>query len=168
MIRRAKLLRPLLLLCAALSVGGCATPFDVGTADRNVTPRESVDNPALVRNRLVAWGGVLVNGKNLADNTQFEVVGYPLDRDNRPKPNTDPLGRFLVIHPGYLETNDYAPGRQITVVGKVTETRTGKVGAAQMVYPVVVADRLYLWPKVSEEQPREPRFHFGIGIGVMR
>ena len=167
MTRHAPWLIPILMLSTLLLISGCATPFDVGTADRGVTPREATENIARVRNRTVAWGGVLVNGKNLADSTQFEVVAYPLDRDTRPKANADPLGRFIVIHPGYLETNDYAPGRQISVVGTITETRSGKVGEAPIVYPVVTASRVYLWPKPSETPP-EPRFHFGVGVGIIR
>src|SRR5437868_7930803 len=142
MIRRIALLAVSFIAAALLS--GCATPFDVGTADRNVMPRDAAEHPERAQNREVAWGGMVVNGTNLTDSTQFEVVAYPLDGDNRPKPEAGPLGRILIIHSGYLETSDYAPGRLVTVVGTVTGTRTGKVGEAQYVYPVVFATRLYL------------------------
>jgi outer membrane lipoprotein len=146
---------------------GCATSFDVGSADRTVTPREAAQTPAMVRNRDVAWGGVIANAKNLTDNTQFEIIGYPLDRENRPQADQGPIGRFLIVHPGYLETADYAAGREVTVVGAPNETRTGKVGEASYVYPVVTAKNLYLWPKESK-QSSKPTFHFGIGIGILR
>lgn len=169
MIQRASLSVSILIAgLLAATLGGCATPFDVGKADRNLTPREAAQTPAIAHNREVAWGGTIVNGKNLANNTQLEVVAYPLDSSNRPKQGADPLGRFLVIHPGYLETADYAPGRQISVVGTVTETRTGKVGEAPYVYPVVTANRLHLWPVETQTQSNEPRFHFGIGVGIIR
>jgi len=166
MLRRIAVLVTVSLGALAL-LSGCATPIDVGQAERNVTPREAAQNVALVKDRPVAWGGTVVNGKNLATSTQFEVLAYPLDGNNRPKADAAPLGRFIVVHPGYLETADYAPGRLITVVGPVTETRTGKVGEAQYVYPVVNADRLHLWPQQSQA-PAEPRIHFGIGIGIIR
>jgi outer membrane lipoprotein len=152
---------------AVAFLSACAKPIDVDKAERNVTPREAAQNVALVKDRPVAWGGTVVNAQNLANNTQFEVLAYPLDSQNRPKTDAGPLGRFIVVHPGYLETADYAPGRQITVVGPVTETRAGKVGEAQYVYPVVNADRLHLWPQASQVQS-EPRIHFGIGIGIIR
>lgn len=149
-------------------LAACATPaFDIAGADPLVTPRQAAGNLAALRDRTVAWGGVIVAAKNLKDNTQFEVLGYPLDDQNRPKRETDPLGRFIVVHPGYLETADYAPGRLITVVGKLTETRTGTVGEAQYVYPVVGVSRMHLWPRQQEER-REPSIHFGIGIGIIR
>src|SRR5687768_15656576 len=146
----------------SLVASGCATSFDIGKADPSVTPREAAQNPALVQKREVAWGGTIVNGKNLNDNTQLEVVAYPLDDNNRPRPDGGPQGRVLIIHPGYLETADYAPGRQVTVVGVVTETRSGKVGEAPYTYPVVTATRLHLWPReTQQQQTSEPRFHFG-------
>jgi outer membrane lipoprotein len=165
MIRRTATL--ITLISILLMLSGCATPLDVGSADSSVTPREAAQNVSLVKDRKVAWGGTVVNGKNLANNTQFEVLAYPLDSSNRPKTDAGPLGRFIVVHPGYLETADYAPGRSITVVGPVTETRTGKVGEAEYTYPVVAADRVHLWPPISQAQP-EPRIHFGIGIGIIR
>ncbi len=158
----------MLLIGAALMMTGCATAFDIGKADRTLQPREVAQNPAIAAHREVAWGGMVVNGKNLTDNTQFEVVAYPLDDDNRPKTEAGPLGRFIVIHPGYLETADYAPGRLLTAVGTVSGTRSGKVGEADFVYPVVSASRLKLWPAETRQRSSEPSFHFGIGIGIIR
>jgi outer membrane lipoprotein len=55
----------------------------------------------------------------------------------------------------------------VTVVGAVTGNRTGKVGEAQYIYPVVFASRLYLWPPETQHSS-DPQFHFGIGIGIIR
>jgi outer membrane lipoprotein len=167
MTQRRLLWVTLWLASTAFILAGCATPLDIGAADRRITPREAADRPAQVNARTVAWGGTIVNGKNLADNTQLEVVAYALDGQNRPQPDTAPTGRFIVIHRGYLETADYAPGRLITVVGTMTETRSGKVGEAHVVYPVIAASRLHLWPRETQNQ-NEPRFHFSIGIGIIR
>lgn len=158
----------LFLIAGSLLLGGCATPaIEIGAADRSVTPREAAADIAKVRQRTVAWGGIILAGTNLKDSTQFEVLGYPLDDRNRPQADAAPIGRFIVVHPGYLETADYAPGRQITVVGEVTESRTGTVGEARYVYPVVATHRVHLWPKAPQERT-EPSIHFGIGIGIIR
>jgi outer membrane lipoprotein len=158
-----------LLLAGTLAVlGGCATaPLDIGAADRHVTPRAATENVAAVRDRTVAWGGVIVVTKNLKDSTQIEIVSYPLDDSNRPRTDATPTGRFLAMQSGYLETADYAPGRIVTVVGKVTETRTGTVGEAPYVYPVVAATNVHLWPRPRTERP-DTTFHFGIGVGIIR
>ena len=155
-----------LLIGSALIVRGCATPYDIGNADPRVTPVEAAQDVAGMLNHTVAWGGLIAAAKNLKDKSEIEVVGYPLDSENRPNHDAKPTGRFLVIQPGYLETADYAPGRLITVVGTVTETRSGTVGEAKYVYPVVVATKLQLWPKSTADR-REPGFHFGIGVGII-
>lgn len=158
----------LLFLSAPVFIGGCATQsFDIGIADRTVTPRQAAGQIATVRNRQVAWGGAIVAAKNLSDSTQIEILGYPLDENNRPDPTSAPVGRFIAIHPGYLETADYKAGRFITVVGNADETRSGTVGEAKYVYPVVSTKRLHLWP-TSESMPTRPSIHFGIGIGISR
>jgi outer membrane lipoprotein len=155
------------LAVASLLLSGCATTFDVGTADRSVTPRAAVDNVAAVRDRSVAWGGIIVAAKNLKEHTELEVLAYPLDNNNRPKRNGEPLGRFIAVHSGYLETADYAAGREITTVGTVTATRAGTVGEAAYVYPLLATSRVYLWPKESAYRS-EPSVHFGIGVGIIK
>ena len=155
-----------LLIGSTLLANGCATPYDIGSADPRVTPVEAAQDVAGMLNHTVAWGGLIAAAKNLKDKSELEVVGYPLDSENRPNHDAKPTGRFLVIQPGYLETADYAPGRLITVVGTVTETRRGTVGEAKYVYPVVVATKLQLWPKPSADR-HEPSFHFGIGVGII-
>jgi outer membrane lipoprotein len=161
------MMRRLVSLAAALWLTACAALFDIGSADRSVTPRAAAENVDIVRERTVAWGGTIVAAKNLKDSTQFEVVGYPLDRDNRPNRDAAPIGRFLAVHPGYLETADYAPGRLVTFVGVVKETRAGTVGEAPYTYPLMAASRLHLWPH-PQPKSAEPSVHFGIGIGIIR
>jgi outer membrane lipoprotein len=158
----------LLSLAAPAFIGGCATQtFDTGLADRTVTPRDAADRIAALGDRQVAWGGVIVAAKNLSNSTEFEVLGYPLDENNRPDPMAEPVGRFIAVHPGYLETADYKAGRLVTVVGNANETRAGTVGEAKYVYPVVATKRLQLWP-VADAMPSRPSIHFGIGIGIIR
>lgn len=157
-----------LLVAALLFLAGCATAaFDIGPADRTVTPNKAAKDLASTRNRELAWGGVIVATKNLKDSTQIEVLGYPLDDDNRPDQEAAPIGRFIAIHAGYLETADYAAGRLVTAVGKLTETRAATIGEAQYTYPVLATDRIHLWSKSSQESSR-PSIHFGIGIGISR
>lgn len=155
-----------MLIVTAL-LGGCATPYDIGNADPRITPVEAARDVGGMLNHTVAWGGLIANARNLKDKTELEVVAYPLDSQNAPDSSAKPTGRFIVLQSGYLETADFAPGRLITVVGTVTETRTGTVGEAKYVYPVVVANKLQLWPPPYRDR-REPSIHFGIGVGIIR
>jgi outer membrane lipoprotein len=154
-------------LAAGLLLAGCVTTFDIGDADPATLPEQAVSNPGRVRDRNVAWGGLIVSARNLADHTQLEVLAYPLDTRGRPDRDAKPGGRFIAVHAGYLETADYKEGRLVSVVGTVAETRTGSVGEARYVYPVVKVSRLQLWP-TPEQEATQPQFHFGIGVGITR
>lgn len=154
-------------LVAVLLLGGCATAFDIGGADTTLTPQQAASAIDATRDKTVAWGGMIVDARNLADRTQLEVLAYPLDDRNRPDRDAKPTGRFLAVHPGYLETADYKEGRLVTVIGTIVESRTGTVGEARYVYPVVNVTGLRLWP-TAQQEAAEPRFHFGIGVGITR
>ena len=52
-------------------------------------------------------------------------------------------------------------------MGLVTGTRTGTVGEAKYVYPVLKADRMKLWPPTYDGRS-EPSVHFGVGVGIIR
>lgn len=154
-------------LVTVLLLAGCATAFDIGGADTTLTPQQAASAIDAARTRMVAWGGMIVDARNLADRTRLEVLAYPLDARNRPDRDAAPVGRFLAMHPGYLETADYQAGRLVTVVGTVTETRAGTVGEALYVYPVLNVTGLKLWP-TAQQEAAEPRFHFGVGVGITR
>src|SRR3989344_2179626 len=64
-MNRYTALAPLLLIVSAfLMLTGCTTPYDIGNADRQITPEETAKNITAVQNRMVAWGGVIATGKN--------------------------------------------------------------------------------------------------------
>lgn len=147
-----------------LLLTGCAAGPRLNSAsvDTQLTPSRAVSIGEQVRGRRVLWGGVIVATTNLKHSTRIEVLGYPLDRTQRPQTDARPLGRFLVDRPGYLESADYASGRLITLTGAVTGLHAGRVGQARYVYPVVVPDHLYLWPADSGRSGSG--VHFGIGV----
>lgn len=161
------MLRCLFVLLSVIGLGSCATgpKFDVTGVDPALTPARAATNIETARGKRVLWGGAIVASRNLKDSTQIEVLGYPVSDDGKPKRNEPPQHRFLVMHPGYLETADYAPGRMISVLGTVTGTQEGKVGDARYVYPAVNAEQLYLWPREEEyRRSSEPSIHFGVGV----
>jgi len=155
------------LLLAALLVGGCATHFDIDAADDRITPQQVANDIKLAQNKTIAWGGTIVASKNLANQTQLEVLSYPLDKNGRPDREAKPGGRFIALHPGYLELANYAIGRVVTMTGTVTETRAGAVGEAPYVFPVLAVKTMFLWP-TAEEEANKPQFHFGVGVGIVR
>ncbi len=155
------------LLLVALLFGGCATRFDIGAAEQRITPQQAANNIGLVQNKTIAWGGIIVAARNLASQTQLEVLSYPLDEHGRPQREAKAGGRFIALHSGYLELANYAEGRLVTMTGTVNETRAGSVGEAHYVFPVLAIKNLFLWPTPDEEATK-PQFHFGVGVGISR
>lgn len=156
--------RTFLLTLAALLMTACATTpkFDTSGVDLNITPQQaSVENRNLQGTKLL-WGGVIIASSNFKETTQFEILAYPLDADQKPELDKTPLGRFLALQEGYLETSDYSQGRLLTVGGTLQEKRNGRIGESDYIYPVIRIDNLYLWPKRGGSS--ETQFHFGIGV----
>ena len=156
----------LLLLAIVTLIPACATTpqFDTSQVDKSLTPAAVSAAKDAAQGRKVQWGGVIIASDNLPQVTRLEVLAYPLSGRGRPDRDGKVLGRFLLEHPGYLETADYAPGRMVTVIGPISRVEEGVIGEASYRYPVVRAEQLHLWPKHREEN--DPRIHFGIGIGL--
>ena len=150
-----------LMLLAAIFLGACATSpkFDTAGVDVKLTPQRAVNENDALKGEPVLWGGVVIVSTNLKDSTQIEILAYPLKSNHRPDREQAPLGRFLAVHKGYLETTDYAQGRQITVRGTLSDKRIGRVGEAEYTYPVVNITQLHLWSGSSESQ-----IQFGFGL----
>ena len=158
--------RNLVCLAMAAAFAACASGprYDTARYSTSITPALAVKNNAALLDKEVLWGGLLINSINNEGATQLEILDYPLDSSQRPDTDLSPRGRFLAVKTGYLETADYAQGRLVTVAGRLTETRSGQVGQATYVYPVVETETVHLWPKVSNAP--QTRVHFGIGINV--
>lgn len=145
-------------------ITGCAVtpPFKLEGVNRTITPKEAATDFAKVKGQKVLWGGIIVNSTNTEQGTQFEILAYPLDSNYRPQTSQNTLGRFIAIADQYLETLDYAQGRLLSITGTLKETKAGKIGEAEYIYPVVAIDQQHLWQ--PESQFSEPRVHFGVGV----
>ncbi|MDH5570951.1 MAG: Slp family lipoprotein [Gammaproteobacteria bacterium] len=152
----------LLFLCGILLACSSAPKFDTSQVDRALTPKSVVADIKTAQGKTALWGGLILETKNLKQASQIEVLAYPLDSDGWPQSEREPLGRFIIHHSGFLEPATYAQGRTVTVLGVVSQTRSGKVGETDYTYPVINSTQLHLWAKDSRQN--RSRFHFGIGI----
>ena len=157
-----------LLLMLAGSITACANEprFNLNDVDNALTPASAVNNMAHARDHVVHWSGTIITTTNLKDITRIEVLAYPQDSSGLPDIAAKAQGRFILQQSGYLEGADYAPGRLVSVVGKLTQAHPILVGEAQVILPVVQADQLYLWP--PNAQRSRMQFHFGLGVGISR
>jgi len=158
-----RLLAPLSLLLVA----ACAPAPIYKTASGAVTaaPAEVAHAPEQYGNGTVIWGGSIVGVHNFPDHTEMEVLGYPLDSSQRPKPNGQGLGRFIAIFPGYLEAFNYPNGALVTLTGQLSGSRAGTVDQAAYTYPVVSVAQSHRWTP-DELRQGHPNISFGVGVGV--
>jgi outer membrane lipoprotein len=157
---------PLFAPLVALSIAGCASgDCRPAVGDRAITPVLAATSERYV-GRLVQWGGLLIDARNLKASTELEVVGHPLDSCGRPRLNTSPTGRFIIARPGYLEPLEFRVGRKITASGRITEVRGGTGGSMSGRFPVLESFNPYLWPEgEKQESYRRPWVSIGIGGG---
>ena len=149
-----------------LVLTACAStpPLDVTAVDRSLGVAVVVQRGPETIGRRILWGGAIVRSENRAQTTELEVLAYPLERNHHPNTGDRSLGRFIIERPGYVETADYAPGREVTVVGIVKGTRQGHVDRFPYQYPVIGGEQLHLWPQ--DKYRSGSGVHFGVGVGV--
>ena len=148
-------------------LGACATGpgYDTSQVNLAISPRSAVAEQEMIAGQPVLWGGVILNTLNRESLTRLEVLAYPLNSDQLPQQDREPLGRFLLEHQGFLDPATYAEGRLVTTIGTVSGSDRGEIGGMEYTYPVIKASELFLWPRDSEYTNRS-RVHFGIGVGV--
>jgi outer membrane lipoprotein len=151
----------------ALALAACApAPIYKNTTNAiAATPAQVAQSPERYTGNAVIWGGRVVDVKNFADHSEIEVLAYPLDSSQRPKANDTGNGRFIAVTPGYAEPLNYPSGALMTVSGTLNGSRSGKVGEAPYVFPLVTVNESHVWT-AEEMRKGHNNVHFGVGLGV--
>ena len=141
-----------------LALSACARPpLDVAGEFSMTTVRDAqiAERPG----ERVRWGGTIVETRPQRDETCIEIVSLPLDRRARPHQTDQTFGRFLGCASGFYDPEIYARGRDVTVVGTIEGTRSGKVDDYDYLFPVVRAEAIHLWPEHADERD----VYYGVG-----
>ena len=147
------------LLVVPLALGACARlPVQLAGSFPSITVAEAQAQD--LEGERVRWGGEIVSAEPGKDETCFEVVSQPLGRTARPRQTDVPHGRFLACAPGFYDPAIYAPKREVTVVGTLMASTTGKVGEYAYRFPQVEAQAVHLWP----ERPPEQALYYSPGF----
>lgn len=156
-----------LAVVAALLLSGCTStdcPAPAGVVA--LTPEDAAEG-RLAEGALVRWGGILAATRNLAARTELDVIGYPLTSCGRPRTGNRSVGRFVIVHPGYLETAQYRPGEMVSATGRFIGLRPNVGGGSSPGYPHMESFHPQRWgesPPAAEGYWR-PRISIGIGGG---
>jgi outer membrane lipoprotein len=148
----------LLTIALPFLIQGCSYAISsdvVRTADRTVTFEKLQSDPQHVKGKIVILGGVIAQTRNSRTGTLIEVVQKELDYWGRPLRTARTGGRFLVMHPRSLDAFVYAPVRELTVAGEVSGAEERSLGEAAVLYPLLSAREIKLWPveKAARDQP---------------
>ncbi len=159
-----------LLLWTAAAVGGCSVisaPVrrDAVAVGRFADLRES---PEGFLQRTVIVGGEVIETRNRADGTVLLVLERPLGFGQEPRSEMASGGRFLVRVNDFLDPVLFAPGRKVTVAGRVLGTELESVGEAPYRYVVLEGMEIHLWRETVPAPhpywaPYDPWYPWGWG-----
>ena len=151
-------------LFTLLLLSACSSKPVLPTAgvDLKLKPSQVTISAKPLDGTRVLWGGVIINATNLTEKTRLEVLAYPLNDKQRPQTDKAAGSRFLAYQQGYLETADYAAGRQVSMLGIIGKIEEARLGEHSYVYPTIDIEQLHLWPLKSQET--DTKLHFGIGV----
>jgi outer membrane lipoprotein len=149
----------------AACLAGCtvAPAFESLPADVAPPPYRVAESTAQWLDRPVVWGGMIIEVFNFENHSEIEVLAFPLDDRQRPMLEQKDYGRFIAIVPGYVEAKNFPQGRYLSLIGRVTGDRRGKIRESEYVYPEVDVDRMHLWDR--DFRRSGPRISVGVGIG---
>lgn len=132
--------------------------------EKEISFNEVKKNPESYKGKRILVGGEIIEIRNLQDKTEIQILQKPLGRDRAPLNVDESDGRFVLIHPSFLDPSVFRSGRRLTAVGLVEGTRSEQVGGAQMVEPVLQSEHIHLWPP-GEGGRSEPSIGIGFGFG---
>ncbi len=120
--------------------------------EEDINIKQVITNHKANQGKMVIWGGVIVEAKNLKEGTLLEIVQKPINSEERPENVDQSDGRFLSLYGGYLDVAIYSRGREVTVAGRLKGIKEKLLGEIEYTYPVVSAEEVYLWPPRSEKK----------------
>ena len=150
--------RVVVLVLYGIVAGGCAgkPPKELGAPIEDMPTHGGVQAaPDRYIGREVRWGGEILDVRNTSGHTDVEIYGRPLEDDAEPKPGGGDGVRFIARVPRFLDPVEYAPGKRLTVRGRLQAAITRPVGAFPYRYPLVLVEGSHLWPVY---QPPEPAY----------
>lgn len=158
------MLRLLWTLISFIIVTGCVSrvvpPELRPDVNRSITFEELVRDPDRYKGELLVLGGVILSSENRQDGSEIEVMQRPLTRTDRPKEVDETGGRFIALHPGYLETAVYGKERRVTVLGEVSGREVRVIGELTYPYPVIKIRKIRLWPEIEERTTTYPPYWY--------
>jgi outer membrane lipoprotein len=114
-------------------------------ADKTLTFQQVLKNPEAYKDKIVIWGGEVVETINQNDGTTLIIVlQRPLDWTEEPEFRRSE-GRFIILVEGYIDPYVFRRGRRITVAGEILGKKVMRLGELEYPYPHLLSKQIYLW-----------------------
>ena len=143
-------MRLIRLLLISMFLSSCAyiPPALEGEQFIDIHPKSTTDMPDTYLGKPVRWGGVIVEVINNEQETWIEILALPLTDSAKPiSDRQESYGRFIAKTNEFLDPEVYQKGLRFTVTGTISNPIDGKVGERPYIYPTVLVDNSYLWPR---------------------
>lgn len=152
-----------------LALAGCATapisPEVMGQVNKEIGLAELLQDPGAYQGEVVLLGGRIIQTENIDGATELMVLQTPLENGARPQGGDLSQGRFITRLAGYADPAVYAPGRLLTVAGRMSGTDVRPLGQIAYRYPVIEALDVHLWQ--GRQRDGYPNVFFSIGVGTV-
>jgi outer membrane lipoprotein len=113
--------------------------------DRTLSFQQVFQNPEAHKNKIVIWGGEIIETLNQKDGTTLIVIlQRPLDWMEEPKFQRSD-GRFIILVEGYVDPYVFRRGRRITAAGEILGRKVMRLGELEYPYPLLRSKQIYLW-----------------------
>jgi outer membrane lipoprotein len=162
-----------ILLLVAATLVSCSGPVLrsdlLSTGLHNPSMMQLSQDPVQYQGRIFILGGAIVSCILTETGSLVEAVQIPVDSNGYLKESDPSTGRFLAFYPkefGVLDPVVYRGGRRITLAGKLSGTRLGKIDEMEYAYPYFETIQVYLWDEGRPDRSVPFPFSIGIGIGV--
>ena len=121
-------------------------------------------DPQAFEGQMVLLAGVIVKTTYQPDGkTLIEAYQTQTNFEKRPVHPDTSQGRFLGEYSGFLDSDIYAKGRQITLAGRFQGVKRMKLGEMDYPYPFVNIKEIHLWEKASPRTYYDPYPWYPIG-----
>jgi len=152
------------MIMITMCLAACTSVKFDGTENRLPVYPSQVGNDGVPSRGVVVWGGRILSIDNEEDGTVLQVLAVPLNGSNVPLVEQRSVGRFIAFYPGFLEPQDYTPGRWISLAGDLDGFADAQVDEYVMSVPFVQVRQVHLWPR--NPGTWNPDVNFGVGVGV--
>jgi outer membrane lipoprotein len=129
---------------------GCAHVISkdtLGKVDLGVTFTELRENLLRYQGGVFLLGGVIVETHIVKEGTLLEIYQTQVDRQGRPKNLDRSEGRFMAYYTGFLDSEIWSKGREVTLAGTLEGEKTQKLGEIDYQYPYLRVSEIHLWKK---------------------